>query len=391
MKRILLVAAAALLLTGCQYAAEPAVPSNQEQSAQARAHQQVAQASRGAAATSAKNLASAHPEDPEMAELTALLGRPNVTAAQMAPAAIMNIRQHSFQSVGRDIDPSIDRTGRRMVFASTAYSAHSDIFVKDVDGQAITQLTTDPASDLEPVISPDGSLVAFTSNRSGNWEVYVMSIDGKSVRQVTYGGGENLHPSWSPDGTRLVYCCRSDRSGQWEMWIVHLLAPATRQFIGNGLFPVWSPAEEVIAYQRPRERGLLLYGIWTVRLANGEPSLPTLVASSPDTAYLCPTFSNDGSQIAFVAVTPENGPDATDIFCVDLNGDNLQRLTKGPGRKFSPTWAGDRIYFSFNRGGQENIWSVQVDGGPKVVATSTPRTRKTDSAVAKIDATVEGQ
>lgn len=385
MKRCVLVMAAVIALAGCQYAAEKSVPSDNDLAAQARAHGQ--QAPRAAAA--ARSGAPVRSADPEMAELTALLGRSNLAAGQMAPTAIVNIRQHSFQNVGRDTDPSVDRTGRRMVYASTAHSQRSDIFLKDVDGQAVTQLTTDPASDLQPAISPDGNLVAFTSNRSGGWEIYVMSIDGKSVRQVTSGAGENLHPSWSPDGTKLVYCCRSDRSGQWEVWIVHLLAPMTRQFIGHGLFPVWSPTDDLIAYQRPRERGLQLYGIWTIRLVNGEPSLPTQVASAPDTAYLCPAFSADGSQLAFAAITPEGGPDATDIYSVDVNGESLQRLTKGPGRKFGPMWAGDRIFFSFNRGGQENIWSVQVESGPKVVATSTPRARKSET-VAKIDATVEG-
>lgn len=351
MKRFALIVAVVVALAGCQQA-----PTNRRLASQMHA----------------QGAKPAVPEDPEMAELTAMLGRGNLPVGQMAPAAVINVRQHSFQTVGRDTDPAVDRTGRRMVYASTSHSRRSDIFIKDVDGQAVTQLTTDPASDLQPSLSPDGNLVGFTSNRSGAWEVYIISMDGRSIRQVTNGGGDNMHPSWSPDGTRLAYCCRSDRTGQWEIWIVHLLTPGTRQFIGNGLFPVWSPTDDLIAFQRPRERGMQLYGIWTVRLTNGEPSLPTLVAGAPDTAYLCPAFSADGSQLAFAAVTPESGEDAADIYCVDTNGDNFQRLTRGPGRKFSPSWAGDRIYFSFNRGGQENIWSVQVEVGPKVIA-STPR------------------
>ena len=304
------------------------------------------------------------PADPEMAELMALLG-------QMTPprgsthATPVNIRQHSFQSIGRDADPSVDPSGRWIVFASTAYSKRSDIFVKTLAGRALTQLTNDPASDIQPVFSPDGKRVAFASNRSGSWEIYVVDLDGNPLRQVTQGGGDSMHPSWSRDGSQLVYSCRSDRSRQWDMWIVDLASPSSRQYLGEGLFPVWSPTANVIAYQRARQRDKRLYGIWSVHLVNGEPSMPTLVASSPEVAYVCPTFSSDGAQLAFTAVSPGSLHGSADIYCVDVDGGRLQKVTTGFGKKFGPEWVGDRIYFSYNRGGNENIWSVRVEGAPE--------------------------
>ena len=312
----------------------------------------------------------AEPLDPEMAELLALLSLKGPPSGNLADTALINIRQHSFQTVGKDADPSVDGAGKRMVFASTAYSQRSNIYLKSVEGQAVTQLTTDPASEIQPVLSPDGKQVAFASNRNGTWDIYVMGIDGKSIRQVTNGGGDSLHPAWGPGGTRLAYCCRSPQSGQWELWVIGLDAPEARQFIGQGVFPTWSPKEDLIAYQRPRGRDRQLYGIWTVRLVNGEPSLPTLVASSPDTAYLSPAFSPDGKRLAFTAVSSDLAEGSTDIYSVEVNGGGLQQLTKGPGGKFSPTWVGDRIYFSFGRGGQENIWSVQADTPGPVTASA---------------------
>ena len=323
--------------------------------------------------------------DPEVAELMALLDHsstPSASKGEMPEAAVINIRQHSYQPVGRDTDPSVDASGERMVFATTAHSRHSDIYMKSVDGRAVTQLTTEPDNEIQPALSPDGSRLAFASDRGGHWNIYIMAVDGKSISKITRGGGENLHPSWSPDGTRLVYCCHSHRSGQWELWMVDLSQSSAREFLGYGLFPEWSPSEDVIAYQRPRGRGERLYGIWTTRLANGEPQSPTLVASSEELAYVCPTFSRDGRQLAFTAVTPSMKTASTDIYCVGVNGNNLQCLTRGPGRKYSPYWAGDRIYFSYDHEGAENIWSVQANATPRVAAA--PQIQSTDMDVVAV-------
>jgi len=322
--------------------------------------------------------------DPEMQELMALMGRMAPPPGGLSVTAVSNLRQHSFQTVGGDHDPCIDPSGRVMAFSSTAHSRWPDIFVKRVDGKTVTQLTTDPASDIQPALSPDGRWIAFASNRSGNYEVYLMTADGKTIRQVTRGGGDNVHPSWSPDGDRLIYTCNSVRSGRWEMWIVSITRRGTRQFVGYGLFPVWSPTEDRIAYQRPRARGGRLFGIWTIELIDGEPSLPTLVADSSDKAFVSPAFNTDGRQMAFAALPPE-GAGRIDIFTVDVDGENLQQLTKGPGRKYGPTWATDTIFFSCDRDGQENIWSIRVDP-----ATPTRTAERTVDAAAGYRAAIGG-
>lgn len=295
--------------------------------------------------------------------------------------AVSNLRQHSFQTVGSDTDPSVDSTGQWMVFASTGHSERPDIFLKTVEGKTLTQLTSDPASDIQPAFAPDGRNVAFASNRSGAWEIYVISINGKSLRQVTRGGGQNMHPSWSPDGTRLAYCCQSARSGQWELWLASLAAPDSRQFVGYGLFPVWSPTEDIIAYQRARGRSDRIFGIWTIRLTNGEPSLPTVVASAADQAFVSPAFSADGKRLAFstLSASPQGG--SADIYTVDLNGDNLQRLTQGLGQKFSPAWARGRIFFCCNRDGHDNVWSVQADNSQPTPESVIPAGHRAVSPV----------
>ena len=57
--------------------------------------------------------------------------------------------------------------------------------MKTVESRVVTQITNDPANDLMPRFSPDGSRIAFASDRSGNWDIYVMPATGGKPIQVT--------------------------------------------------------------------------------------------------------------------------------------------------------------------------------------------------------------
>ena len=84
-----------------------------------------------------------------------------------------------------------------------------DIFTADLDGNLITQLTDEPGYDAEATLSPDGSLIVFTSIRTGDLELYTMKPDGSDVKQVTFGLGYDGGAFFSPDGTKLIF--RSSR------------------------------------------------------------------------------------------------------------------------------------------------------------------------------------
>lgn len=283
---------------------------------------------------------------------------------------LVSLLQHSFTEEGADFDPDINSAGTHLVFASTRNSENPDLYVKAVDGTAITQLTSDPAAEVEPAFSPNGRFVAFASNRSGNWDIYVQDIAGGQAVRVTDAPGDEIHPSWSPDGAQLVYCRLDPGKSQWELWISAAAVGGQQKFVGYGLFPEWSPNGEVILYQRARERGSRWFSIWTLHLVNGEPRYPTEIASSARYAMIMPTWSPDGTQIAFATVATAgrfeddgsgpNGP--SDVWVVAADGRAPRRVTDGYTSNESPVFGPDgRIYFASNRGSGENIWSLALE------------------------------
>lgn len=280
----------------------------------------------------------------------------------------VSLRRHTFIEVGADFDPDIDTTGKRLVFASTRHNILPDLYIKAVDGVAVTQLTSDPAADIQPAFSPDGAHIAFASNRGGNWDIWIVDADGGAPMQVTTGVAEQVHPSWSPDGTNVVFCSLPSNGGQWELWIADALAGAGRRFVGYGLFPEWSPAGDTIVYQRARERGSRWFSIWTLTLVDGEPRYPTEVASDAKRAMIQPTWSSDGKRIAYastVTVLPDSEgaslPDTNavfDVWAMNSDGRGKVRLTDGRTANYSPAFSpGGRVFFTSNRAGAESVWS----------------------------------
>ncbi len=298
-----------------------------------------------------------------------------------------NISRVTFAEEGADFDPCVSKDGSKVVFASTQHSATSDIFIKRTDSRVVTQLTNDPAQDAMPSISPDGSKIAFTSDRSGNWDIYVMPSTGGKAVQITSDASDEIHPSWSADGKQLVFCRMGQASGRWEMWTTEVQNPSVENFIGYGLFPQWCPVAgtgeggaDRILFQLGRERGRRAFGVWTIDVTAAGSTNATEIASSSTTALINPAWAPDGKWIVYaeVPITPAvEASAATDpnsrrapggsLWMLSIEGDGKVRLTSGPSFALSPTWgANNRLFFVCDRSGAENVWSLDIN--PAVAA-----------------------
>lgn len=317
-------------------------------------------------------------------------------ASDAEPMGAAPVQRVSYSPVGSDFDPTLTPDGRRIVFASTQHRHTADIYVKDIDGQVVTQLTNDPADDVMPCVSPDGTMIAFASNRGGNWDVYVMPITGGRAVRVTSDPSDELHPSWSPDGSRLAYCRMGEVSGRWEMWVVGVGASTPTQFIGYGMFPTFCPVPgtgvnggDRILYQMSRERGSRTFGVWTIDYQDGQAGNATELASSPTSALINPAWSPDGLRIAYAEVpvgevnfkaASTATPRAARLWVQNTDGSGRTRLTDNAAVALMPAWGtGNRLVFMSPKGKQENLWLM--DMGPVLMAM--------DSAVKPAGATAK--
>lgn len=297
-----------------------------------------------------------------------------------------NLDQISFSSTGADFDPNITPDGKFILYASTQHSQAADIYRKSVSGSTITQLTSDPSNDVMPELSPDGSRIAFASDRDGTWNIYLMNAAGGQSVQLTNDASPQLHPTWSPDGQHIAYCRLGAQTGRWELWVLEVQNPAVRHFIEYGLLPEWSPTGNKIAFQRARQRGDRLFSVWTIDFDNGESSNPTEIISSPTAACVNPTFSPDGHRIALaVAPNPEaatNGrPAVADVWITNLDGSDRSNLTRGNYLNLMPTWGSDhRIYFISDRSGNDNIWALRP--GRAILAAQGPNNPNSNTGLA---------
>jgi len=290
---------------------------------------------------------------------------PSVVDQRFENRVLTNKAQHTFTARGRDFDPDLHPDGSTLLFASTRNSTRPDIFLKRTEGYAITQLTSDPADDIQPRFSPDGENVVFSSNRSGNWDIWMIRADGTGLVQLTSGPNDEIAPCFSPDGMYIAYTSWGGRSAQWEIWTLSIGNPGMRTFLAYGLFPDWSPVGARIAFQRARQRGSRWFSVWSVELVDGDARRPTEIAHSDLSACVAPRFSPDGRAIVYCALTSATAPDgrqavvAADVWTVDLKTGLRLKQTDGAAIAFNPVWGSNgRIYYVASRGDAENIWSL---------------------------------
>ena len=101
---------------------------------------------------------------------------------------------------------------------------NTEVYLMGPDGKDQVNLSNNPGDDFDPAISPDGSQIAFVSNRDNGKEggqfIYVMNADGSNVRQLTFENWSDW-PNWSNDGSQItytsnddIYVIKADGSGQ---------------------------------------------------------------------------------------------------------------------------------------------------------------------------------
>ncbi len=171
-------------------------------------------------------------------------------------------------------------------------------------GGTATPLTDPLLEASRPDWSPRGDLVTFQAYRGGTFHIWVMKPNGKGVRRLTDGHGDDREPHFSPDGTKIAFGSDRAFNGTYDIWTIDVdsgqLTQVTSTLAGAGVGdefePAWSPDGREIAFISGQ--GSTGARIEIVTLATG--ARRTVVTAPAGTRINSPAFSPDGTRIAYV-------------------------------------------------------------------------------------------
>jgi TolB protein len=195
---------------------------------------------------------------------------------------------------GNQFLPAISPKKDKIAFICDA-AGRTDLFIQFINGEKgeiggkPVQLFSFPrATQASPTFSPDGSKIAFVSDKDGPAKVYIIPSTPSAKRATPFliskQNAESSCPAWSPDGTKIAYSAKT--SGTRQIWIYDFSTGEERQLTsgpGNKENPAWAPNSSHIVFN-----------------------------------------STDGA--------------SSELFLVNLNQPEAVRITKGPGKKHYPTW-----------------------------------------------------
>jgi TolB protein len=224
----------------------------------------------------------------------------------------------SLRSIPRNASPGLDRPSDTIAFSARIDSpTDGDIYTVGIDGTNLRRVTSSPANEYSASWSPDGREIVFRSapsslpSEQNPSDIAVVTLVDLGVKFLTHDAAlGNWSPAWSPDGQWIAYYSGGvDRSG------LYLIRPDGsenhRILAGDAEYPSWSP---------------------------------------------------NGRRLAFMSLgfPPGSSSSDYDIYAVDVDGGNLQRLTRLAGEDGWPAWSHDGTRIGYTRIVSEAESEIQV-------------------------------
>ena len=282
---------------------------------------------------------------------------------------------------GKILDPN--GTGASQMFPETATvslnKARPIVFVRDEEIYLTTfenliRLSFNQWPEHHPVLSPDGTKIVFSRTHDQERDIFMMDIDGSNEQQLT-SGGENVMPSWSFDGDRIAFS--SDRDGNFEIYVMDAdgsnhTRVTTR--LKDDFHPTFSPDGTAIAFEALASEpwytteGVNYYDYEIFVINVDGSSDPVNLSNSQSDNEFSPSWSPDGTRIAFSS-------DEGGIMLMDAdNGSNRTAIASTTQLQFTceSRWSpdGKRMIFegiAYQSNGHQDIYIVDLEAAERLV------------------------
>jgi Tol biopolymer transport system component len=248
-------------------------------------------------------------------------------------------------TTGLNSDPAWSSDGTMISFTNT--QTNSEVYVMDHDGDPEVNVTDHPANDLHPAFFPGQRKIAFTSDRldaqnTTDQDIFALTFDANmntiEVIQLTKNNNEDLTPAVSPNGTKIAFA--SNRDGDYDIYVMKAAPESAtnvpKKLTKNTAFtdaePDWSPDGRRIVFTSDRDGG----DKEIIAMNADGTNQKNLTKNSADDYE--PVFSPDGRKIAFTS----NRVDLKQVWRMRADGTNPVQLTFAAGpagiKGFLPAW-----------------------------------------------------
>lgn len=190
------------------------------------------------------------------------------------------------------------------------------------------QLTHGTGEESEPAISPDGNLVAYTSDESGNQDVWLFDLRNRSSTNLTQHASSDRHASWAADGSSIYFV--SDRNGTPAIWQIPLLGGPPTRVIENAEDVAASPDGTHLAFVRTVDN---YYRVFVAPLASPRDQRQVTKTGNGLWDHRDPKWSPDSSQLCYLV--------NREIWVVPASSGEPRRVLARGDYDLNPTWSSD--------------------------------------------------
>jgi len=282
-------------------------------------------------------------------------------------------------------DPQLSPDGKQIAYVKTVIEEktkeyRSTIWIVPADGSGKPRpFTSGPKRDTSPRWSPDGTKLAFVSDRTDEKQIWIMETLGGEALQLTTMRRGASGPSWSPDSKRICFTAPvnpEDPPDELQKPLDEKAKEAEKK----------KKLEEPTVVTRLKMKSDAAMGLigksrnhlFVQDVAGQEPAKQI---TSGDFDHFGPAWSPDGNYIAFCAnrqENPDKEPWIVDVFTVPSDGGEPKQITDSKGPSTSPVWTPDGRYIIYAGHKREygaatlsKIWRVPSEGGESVVLTGS--------------------